>query len=45
MELPEDDPNVLSLFWKPFLRSIWNENVIVKWEAENAIVKIEAETF
>lgn len=32
-------------FWKPFLRSIWNENVIVKWEAENAIVKTEAETF
>lgn len=33
------------IFWKPVLRSIWNENVIVKWGTEDASVKIEAETF
>lgn len=33
------------ILWKCVLRSIWNENVIVKWGAENASMKIEAETF
>lgn len=33
------------IFWKPVLRSFWNENVIMKWGAENASVKIEAEHF